>query len=307
MGKILILKSNRDAFERYFIENMQTERCDTKPYYKLITLNKIFRSVAIIWMQKLGLPCQSIWYGNWKRELEKYELIIIFDRYWGDNIIKYIHKKAPNARIICWYWNSLIHRSVLNDKYREFCECWSFDQRDVEKYKLRYNNMFYFLPKYQNKICSLDAFFVGADKGRGTLLKEIATQLMMFGFKSKFIVISKNIENKDRILLYQKESFDYNEYVKMLENSKCVVEVLQEGQCGVTIRAIEALMFEKKLITTNVDIINYDFYDSNNIFIWGINSVNELKDFVESPYKKIDDRIRRKYLFEEWLNNFMEG
>lgn len=306
MSKVLILKSNRDEFERYFISHMQTANCDTKPYYRKITLNKIFRNIAILWMQKIHLPLQSIWYGDWKRNLKEYDTIIVFDRYWGDGIFRYIYKKNPSARIICWYWNSLIHQNILQSKYRKFCECWSFDQRDVERYNLKYNNMFYFLPNKKKTECSFDSFFVGADKGRTLLLREIAERLQQIGLKNKFIVISKNCDDTDQLLTYQKDNFDYKEYVTILEDSKCVVEVLQEGQRGVTIRAIEALMHEKKLITTNADIVNYDFYNKDNIFIWGKDSVEELQDFFIRPYRKIDDNVREKYTFEQWLNNFME-
>lgn len=306
MNKILILKSNRDAFERYFIEHMQTKNCVTKPYYKNITWNKYVRALAILWMEKFKLPLQSIWYGDWKCNLEEYDTIVVFDRYWGDGIFKYIHKRNPSARIICWYWNSLIHQNVLQSKYRKFCECWSFDQSDVEKYNLKYNNMFYFLPNKRKIECNLDSFFVGADKGRTLLLREIAGQLQRLGLRNKFIVISQNCDDTDLLLTYQKSNFDYNEYVKILEDSRCVVEVLQEGQRGVTIRAIEALMHEKKLITTNEDIVNYDFYNKDNIFVWGKDSIEELQDFFMRPYRKIDKSIRGKYTFEQWLNNFME-
>lgn len=306
MSKTLILKSNRDEFERYFISHMQTLGCDTKPYYRLITLNKFFRNTAILWMQKIRLPFQSVWYGDWKYNLKEYDTIIVFDRYWGDGIFKYIHKKNPSARIICWYWNSLIHQNVLQSKYREFCECWSFDQYDVEKYNLRYNNMFYFLPRKKKEECTLDSFFVGADKGRRVLLRKIAEQLQQLGLKHRFVVISKECDDKDPLLIYQKGNFDYNEYVKILEDSRCVVEVLQKGQKGVTIRAIEALMYEKKLLTTNEDIVNYDFYNKDNIFVWGKDSIEELQEFFIKPYKKVEDGIREKYTFEQWLNNFME-
>lgn len=306
MKKILILKSNRDEFERFFIKHMQTSQCDTKPYYKLITLKKFFRIVAIIWMQKLKLPFQSIWYGDWKKEINNYDEIIVFDRYWGDGILKYIHKKAPNARLICWYWNSLVKQTILKDKYRNFCECWSFDQKDVKTYSLKFNNMFYFYPQNVKNKLEFHAFFVGADKGRSALLADIANTLLSYNMKIKFVVIGKKIEDR-MILEYQKENFDYNEYLKLIEKSKCMIEVLQKGQYGVTIRAIEALMYEKKLITTNKDIKNYDFYCKDNIFVWEEDKLENLEDFIRRPYKKINNQIKKKYAFENWLNNFEEA
>ena len=44
------------------------------------------------------------------------------------------------------------------------------------------------------------------------------------------------------------------------ESSRCVLDSAQAGQLGLTIRVLEALGAKKKLITTNEDVVNYDFY-----------------------------------------------
>ena len=49
-------------------------------------------------------------------------------------------------------------------------------------------------------------------------------------------------------------------------NSRCILDSPQAGQLGLTIRVLEALGAKKKLITTNKDIKNYDFYKEENIY-----------------------------------------
>jgi hypothetical protein len=44
----------------------------------------------------------------------------------------------------------------------------------------------------------------------------------------------------------------------------------------------EALKYEKKIITDNPHVKNYDFYRKENIFIIGEDSENELKNFIEA-------------------------
>ena len=39
-----------------------------------------------------------------------------------------------------------------------------------------------------------------------------------------------------------------------------VLDSAQDGQLGLTIRVLEAIGAKKKIITTNEDVINYDFY-----------------------------------------------
>ena len=47
---------------------------------------------------------------------------------------------------------------------------------------------------------------------------------------------------------------------EIVTNSKCVLDSAQANQNGLTIRVIEMLGAKKKIITTNEDVVNYDFY-----------------------------------------------
>ena len=86
-------------------------------------------------------------------------------------------------------------------------------------------------------------------------------------------------ENKNEVL--RNAILRYYEYLKQIENSRIICEVVQKGQSGLTVRALEALFFEKKLITNNESIIEFDFYDSNNIFIFrDTTSENDIKNFL---------------------------
>ena len=73
------------------------------------------------------------------------------------------------------------------------------------------------------------------------------------------------------------------------------------GQIGLTIRVFEALGAEKKLITTNTDIVNYDFYCEENIYVY--DGMFDLEaPFFKMPYKKIEQDIYEKYSLRNWLS-----
>lgn len=57
----------------------------------------------------------------------------------------------------------------------------------------------------------------------------------------------------------------------------------------------------KKLITTNASIVNYDFYNKKNILI--INRENPQIDisFFSTPYEKINPEIYKKYSLSSWI------
>ena len=67
-------------------------------------------------------------------------------------------------------------------------------------------------------------------------------------------------------------------------NSRCVLDSAQEGQMGLTIRVLEALGAKKKLITTNEDIVNYDFYNEENIYVYDGKTFDFNSPFFKSVF-----------------------
>lgn len=91
---------------------------------------------------------------------------------------------------------------------------------------------------------------------------------------------------------------------KLYEYSMCVLDSPQAGQTGLTIRVLEALGAKKKLITTNPDIVNYDFYRPENIYVYkGKIDLNNI--FFKKPYMEIDNIIYSKYSLKSWLEEIL--
>ena len=91
---------------------------------------------------------------------------------------------------------------------------------------------------------------------------------------------------------------------EIVTNSKCVLDSAQANQNGLTIRVIEMLGAKKKIITTNEDVVNYDFYRPENVYVYngGFDSNNV---FFKSPYQEIEDEIYKKYSLESWLKTLL--
>ena len=91
----------------------------------------------------------------------------------------------------------------------------------------------------------------------------------------------------------------------MLFKSKCILDAPQAGQTGLTIRTIECLGAKRKLITTNSDIRNYDFYNESNILVFN-ESVDLDSVFFTSEYKDIPKDIYEKYSLRNWLKTMLD-
>ena len=62
---------------------------------------------------------------------------------------------------------------------------------------------------------------------------------------------------------------------------------------------------KKKLITTNEDVVNYDFYRPENIYVYkGKIDLGDI--FFEEDYKEVDQEIYEKYSLRSWLKEIVE-
>ena len=80
-----------------------------------------------------------------------------------------------------------------------------------------------------------------------------------------------------------------------LKQSKVVVDIQHPKQTGLTMRTIEMLGANKKIITTNIDIQHYDFYHPNNFCIVDRNNVVVPTEFMTTPFVPVDDQVKERY------------
>lgn len=264
---------------------------------------KLIRAFRRLWIN-YNLPFQSFWYGSWKKELKNYKTVIIHASSITTGVLRWIKSKNKNIRIILWYWNPVTDDSNPNLVDDIYCEKWSFDIEDCKKYNMNFNAQYYFKTRIlpDNEII-YDIFFIGIDKGRAEKISRIYEFCIENGISTDFNIVtkkSKNLKYKELISVF----FTYEEILKHISKSKVILEVLQSGQSSQTLRALEALFFSKKLITDNITIKNCDFYNKDNIFILGEDSMDDLKHFIESPYRVAEQCIIEKYDFNQWLVRF---
>ncbi len=278
----IILKNKKDI---YFWEKL-CKKYNIDELYYLNSNSLIFKVLKKI---------KIVILGKWKKNIKKYDEFIIFESLYDENISKIIKKNNPQCKIIMYFWNFIdIHNEyILKDKNVD--EFWTFDVKDANKYKLKYNPQFYtkevILENDDNE--KTDVIFLGRMKDRKNEILKIETEIKKKGLITNF----KIIEN-------EKDFISYDEYLKNVSATKCILDYNQKGQTGLSLRPMEALFLEKKLITNNKDIKNYDFYNPNNIFILGEDNIENIKEFMDKPYEKVEQKIIDYYDFEQWLSRF---
>lgn len=283
MRKYLILKKDGNDL---FFKNDE----NVKSYFK--NKNLLFRII-----KKIGLPL-NIFFGDWKYELNNIDKVIFFDNGYNPQISKYIKSKNKDIRCVFWYWNSLIEYNNEIIKDENIDEIWTYNRFDAIKYGLKYNPQFYLLDNNKSESKEENnkkAIYLGRNKGRLNEINFIKDMLEKNNVECNFFVIEK-----------EDELMGYEEYIERLMNSDIVVDVSKNTASGLSLRPLEALFTKKKLITNNTDIINYDFYHKNNIFVIGVDDKEKINDFLKTDYYDISDDVLNFYSYKCWLERILQ-
>jgi hypothetical protein len=84
-----------------------------------------------------------------------------------------------------------------------------------------------------------------------------------------------------------------------------LLDIHRDNQSGLSFRVFECMGLHKKLITTNFNVKEYDFYNENNILVIDANNPVIDADFFEKPYEEIPTEILEKYKLSGWVNEFI--
>ena len=60
------------------------------------------------------------------------------------------------------------------------------------------------------------------------------------------------------------------------------------------------------LITNNILVKEYDFYNPKNIYVIEGDSFEGFETFVKTPYEPIEATIREKYSFSGWIDEILK-
>ncbi|KAA0548344.1 lipopolysaccharide biosynthesis protein [Bacillus sp. BGMRC 2118] len=238
------------------------------------------------------------------------------------SFLKDVKELNPNARMVLMLWDSVANKVNTLEKLDFFDEVFSFDRKDCDQFGLTFRPLFYD-KEYEviaNEKSELhyDLFFVGTvHSDRYRILKEVREQfeknkLSVFYF---MYIPSKLMYYQRKLLTNELEGsvisdFSYvgmpsDELTAKLKQSKAVVDIQHPKQTGLTMRTIEMLGADKKMITTNKEIEKYDFYHPNNICIVDRENVVVPNEFMTAPYVPVDPTIKQRYSIEYFVKDVL--
>lgn len=240
------------------------------------------------------------------------------------NMVREIRECQKKARFVMYQWDSEENLPYSTHIHKYFDDIYTFDRIDSEndsKYKflpLFYTRL-YEKASESNEKAEYDCSYVGtahpqkykdindiSEAVKEKLPRQFIYHYMPSRLKYVFHKLTAPEYKGASISEFEYEKLTGNEILRIFEQSDCILDSPQKGQTGLTIRTIECLGAKKKLITTNADIVNYDFYNKNNILVFD-GEINEKSSFFTTDYEELPDEIYRKYSLRSWLGTMLLG
>lgn len=186
----------------------------------------------------------------------------------------------------------------------------TFDESDARTYRFELVNQVYRKPcaecPAENFNVGNDVFLVARDKCRSKQIEDILNVLEQQNITHEFYIVKDKHTKPLRRLspYYTDRPISYDYYLMRLSRAKCLLEVLQAEQSGMTMRTLEALFFGKKLITTNWGIKHSDIYHPNNIYVLDGTENRTIKEFLSCEPHEFPQEILERYDIEYWIKQF---
>ncbi len=249
-----------------------------------------------------------------------YDLVFIVNcKVFTPIMIEQLKNSQKTAKFILYMWDSLVLYPNSEELIPLFDRAYSFDSEDCEKLESLIFLPLFYTEEYEDiaregfqerqfdivSVCT-------AHPNRYEILKKFFPKLEVIGVRIfSYMFLNKFQYYYNRVFVPEFKGAKRNEFkfeplseqnnLDVLRKSNAVFDVQHNKQSGLTMRTIETLGAKRKLITTNINIKKYDFYNGNNILVIGDENFIDLKIFLNQKYEPINDEVYKKYSLHSWI------
>ena len=216
---------------------------------------------------------------------------------------KILDFKKYTQKSIAFFNDNINRCPKIVSTISSFDEVYTFEKEDSVKYNLKFITNFIYNESKPNtsRVFKYDVFNISSKDNRFRIISKIAKKLKTKGISFKIIIHDKKNKLKDPNIEFISESIKIDEVNELVNDSKLLLDIHRKEQNGLTFRVFESLGLQKKLITTNPNIVQYDFYNPKNILVIDEKNIDFDIDFFTSSYEPVPEDIYKKYTIENWI------
>lgn len=271
-----------DYMSKYTMRDISGKENVKIIYKRALSKNPILNAFFCFYLssganKKISLPFKSIIYKQiFKLKFkENKPLCITLSSPWYDKqLIKYFRKHYPDCKLIIRFGDTVktalsnnpqLSLDIIKD---DFDSAIAYNPDDASDYNILFHPVGYSaIPKEElPTLPKSDVAFIGAAKDRLPLIRELYHRFTNAGLKCDFYVTevpeSKRLNDG---IVYGDKNLSFPEYIAREAASDCLLEILQKGSTGRTYRMMEAIIYNKKLITNCPEIKDTPYYNKDYV------------------------------------------
>jgi len=215
---------------------------------------------------------------------------------------RHIEEVVPQTAVLHLYlWNPASYYDEWISDVGSRWHVWTFSEEESLRHGMLYGETFYNKDLAFASSVDTDLFFVGLDKGRKFILTQLAQSAKAQGLTADIRIVDTI---RSRFSRAYSPRMGYDDVRKHIASSRTIIDIVQKGQTGLTQRVVESLFFRKKLITNNQRITKAPFYSRSNIFLLGVDRMEDLGEFVRSPYE-VSEFDADHYDVRKWMERML--
>ncbi len=251
-----------------------------------------------------------------------YDVMLTNDRV-PQFVTQILKKRNPQIQCCLYLDDSVRNLKGIEHYLCEYDRKVTFDRTDAQKYGMEFLPL-YFRKEYASENCKsaeplcYDISFVGTcHSDRYKIIKQIKKMCDENGktykfycyLQSKFVYrfykLTKPEYRDTKITDFEFDKISAAQSSEIFRKSRCILDIQHPLQTGLTMRTMETVGAKKKLVTTNADIVNYDFYDSRNIYVADRQNPCFDISFLNGEYEETGFDTN-KYSLKSWLENLLK-
>lgn len=269
------------------------------------------------------LPAADRLYARQLEELGQvdYDIVLVVN---GQTVsartLARLRSAYPRARFVLYMWDSIANRAHVRKNLSFYDHVSTFDPQDAEQYGMQLRPLFCgrgFDAPAEPVPMQYHISFVGTahtdryaviDRLRGTLPEDIHAYWYLYLQAPWVLQVSRWTRpgmRHARMDDFQFKPLDKPTLHAVFAGSRAILDIEHPRQIGLTMRTFEALGAGKKLITTNAQARNYDFFSDSNVCVIDRHAPVVPAAFLRTPFAPMPEAVRRRYTIEGWLDELL--
>ncbi|MDH1881989.1 hypothetical protein [Empedobacter sp. GD03797] len=223
-----------------------------------------------------------------------------------ENVLKYA--RSVSTKMIDYQLDGLSVSEKILEYNKLFDQIYVFDVQDVVNYP-NYNlkaitNCFFEEENDEN--IEWDIYYTGMYLEERVLkINYLVNMLVNKELNYNINLLTGRNFKEINNVKFIKHGISYEKNILLTKKSNILLDFKREEHDGLSLRFFEALNFNKKIITDNKAVVEYDFFNPKNIYVTDFVNFDGLNEFLNFPYQEIDDSVKQKYNFKNWIQQIL--